>query len=147
MSNLPELIEAISLHEHVKESGLSRLGIETDRRAFAVGTESFNRIKELLLESDEFSIYELNDNAFLVGSRGYDFENEAANIEPTLFLSEIEDEKFEFYDKVDDKSVEIVKNMMAVPELKDGLMTGYGVPELSSIVFDCVSSFYSEEDE
>jgi len=147
MTKLDELIEAIELYEHVKESGLSRLGIETDRRAFACGTESYNRIKELLTDSKDYSTYELKDgDALLVGRLGYDFESAEGEIEPTLFLSQLEDEKFEFYSKVDDKCVDIVKDIMNVPELKDGLETSYGVPEISSIIFDCVSSYYSEEE-
>jgi hypothetical protein len=145
MTKLNELIEVISLYEHVKESGLSRLGIETDRRAFICGTESYNRIKELFTDSKDYSTLELKDgDALLIGRLGYNFEDDS-EIEPTLFLSELEDEKFELYDKMDGKSMEIIKTIMNIPELKDGLITGYGVPELSSIIFDCVSSFYDTE--
>ena len=143
MTKLEELIEAIQMYEHVKESGMERLGIETDRRALICGSESYNRIKLMMVDSEDFSTCELEDgNALLIGRHGYDFKDEETEVEPTLFLSEIEDEKFELYDKMDGKSMEILKTIMDIPELKDGLITGYGVPELSSIVFDCVSSYF-----
>lgn len=147
MTKLNELIEAIQMYEHVKESGTGRLGIETDRRALICGTESYNRIKELLMDSEDFSTCELEDGkALLIGRHGYDFKDEEGDVEPTLFISELDDEKFEFYSKVDDKSMEIIKTIMDVPELKDGLITGYGIPEISSIVFDCVSSYFNNEE-
>jgi hypothetical protein len=145
MTKLDEFIKECTSTPNVKESGLSRLGIETDRRAFICGTNSFNVIKQVLIDRKDFSTLELEDGgALLIGRLGYDFKDDSET-EPTLFLSEIEDEKFELYNKMDDKSIEIIKTIMDISELKDGLITGYGVPELSSIVFDCVSSFYDNE--